>query len=248
MNATATLPAAKSFLEFNMKKTILITAVFVLVGSNYGFAGEWNKARDLDVDKQLGEIRMASTILPPGKHENSNRDPKHGTIPGLGLSDAGATAKGSSAGVGTTNIGLGGGGNLDAGSGTGGVGDGTDANLNVGAGGDAGDLITDTTSDFVSETPLVGGDISTGDEYLINVDASVGETEVNANLIPSDSFDDTLIGQTTDIGAEIDASGELAGSEADIGIEADVDGSVSGDDLGDDPADGLSSLTSPSLL
>ena len=68
---------------------------------------------------------------------------------------------------------------------------------------------------------------------------------MNANLIPSDSFGDTLIGQTTDIGAEIDAGGEFSGPEADIGIEADVDGSVSGDDLADDPADGLS--LSPTL-
>ena len=74
-------------------------AVFIFIGSKDGFMQEWNKARDLDVDKQLGDMPMASTILPPGKHENSTMDPKHGIIPGQGLSDGSAIAKGSSAGI-----------------------------------------------------------------------------------------------------------------------------------------------------
>ena len=42
-------------------------------------------------------------------------------------------------------------------------------------------------------------------------------------------------------------SGATVGSEADIGVEADVDGSVSsGNEVGDDPADGLSTTPSNS--
>ena len=234
-----------------MKKIIFIVAVLVFVNAHALFAKEWDKARDFAVDQELSEMNAASKILPPGQHENSNGNPKQGTIPGQGLSDGGAVAKGSSD-SGTSsggNDGLGGGGNLDAGttpdSGTGSVsGGGIDADLNVGTGDGTGDLVTDTTSDSITETPLVGGDISTGgDDYLISADASVGDTEVSVDLIPSDSFEDTLLGEITDIGAEIDASGDLSGSEAEIGIEADVDGSVSGDDTVSDPADGLS-LTS----
>ena len=261
-----------------MRKLLFIAALLMLANPYDGLAGAWNKARDLDVDKQLAGMSMASAILPPGKHENGNMNPKQGTIPGLGLSDAGGTAKGSGAGIGGTHAGLGspgsgplpssgnpgtppagdglnGNANFDTGTGgsggpgagvdadlhtesggTGGVGTGMDTDLSAGTGGG-----TETTSDLTEEIPTVGGDVSTGGEYLISVDASVGDTEVSADFIPSDSLDNTIIGETTDIGAEIDASGELSGSEVDIGIEADVDGSVSGDDPVDDSADGLSS-------
>lgn len=232
-----------------MRKLIFIAALFTLAYSNNGFAGAWNKARDLDVDRQLTEMNTASIILPPGKHENSNMNPKQGTIPGLGLSDTGTTAKGSSAGIGGANTSLenSGAGSLpseNSGTSTGG-GLGGNTNLDTGTGGlggSTGGVTPDVGTDLTEEPPTVGGDVSGGD-YLISVDASVGSTEVSADLIPSDSLDDTLIGETTDIGAEIDASGDLSGSEADIGIEADVDGSVSGDDIADDPADGLSSST-----
>ena len=212
----------------------------ILTNSHYGFAAEWDKARDFAVDQELSEMKSASVILPPGKHAGENLNPKAGQIPGLGLSDAGATAKGGSGNAGNENNG--GGTGLNAGPGAGGTGTTVDTNPDVDTGLQTG--IGETGGNIenpVEETPVIGGDVSGGGDYLISADASVGDTEVSADLIPSDSLDDTIIGETTDIGAEIDASGDLSGSEADIGIEADVDGSVSGDDLADDPADGLSS-------
>ena len=240
---------------------ILLLMLLILTNSQHVFAGEWNKTRDLAVDKELSEMEKASVILPPGKHTGGNLHPKTGQISGMSPSDTGATAKSSSAGISGAGTSGGDSSGTNLQSGPTDLGGNIDANLNAGIGSSAGidaDLTTgtggtvdnstgdaasppDTGTDFTEEIPTVGGDVSTGgDDYLINVDASVGETEVNANLIPSDSFDDTLIVQTTDdIGAEIDASGDLSGSEAEIGIEADVDGSVSGDDIASDPADGL---------
>ena len=223
-----------------MRKIIFILALLTLARSHDGFAGEWNKARDLEVDRELAGMGMASTILPPGKQENSNMNPKQGQISGLGFSDAGATAKGSGPGTGSASPGVG---NSVAGSVA-------DVDLNTGAGGTEGSTESvppDSGTDLTEETTPVGGDISGGEDYLISADASVGSTEVSVDLIPADSLDDTLVGETTDIGAEIDASGDLSGSEAEIGIEADVDGSVSGDDVGSDPADGISLATAAAI-
>ena len=228
----------------------------ILVNSQRTFAGEWNKTRDLAVDQELSEMKKASVILPPGKHAGGNLHPKTGQISGMSPSDTHITAKGSSAGIGgaETTGGDSSGTNLQSGNTD--LGGNIDADLNAGIGGSAGvdanlggtvdnntgDVtpIPDTNTDFTEETPLVGGNVSTGgDDYLINADASVGGTEVSADLIPSDTFNDTLVGETANIGAEVDASGDLSGSEAEIGLEADVDGSVSGDDIASDPADGF---------
>ena len=232
-------------------------ALLILANSHHAFAKGWDKARDLAVDQELSEMKSASAILAPGKHAGGTLHPKTGQISGQSPSDAGGTAKGSGPGISGgadsggssgTNLGSENTGaennvdsNLNTGTGTGGTEGSTDAIDNSG---DSGPSDSDTSTDLAEETPTVGGDVSTGGEYLISADASVGETEVSADLIPSDSLDDTIIGQTTDIGAEIDASGELSGSEAEIGIEADVDGSVSGDTITEDPADGLSTLPS----
>ena len=207
-----------------MRKFILIVTAsfFAAVLTRPAFAGEWNKARDVEVDKELAGMQIASSILPPGKYGDSNINPKQGKIAGLGLSDAGAaagaTAKGGGADLGGANTGA-------------------SDNAGIGAGVEAPPLDAGTD---LTEEPTVGGDVSGGGEdYLISVDASVGETDVSADLIPADSFDDTLVSEIADIGAEIDASADLTGSEAEIGVEADLDGTVSGDDIGSDPADGL---------
>ena len=257
------LPALKSLLEFKMKKVIFTLMLLMLADSHHAFAGEWDKARDFAVDQELSEMKSASVILPPGKHAGGNLNPKTGQIPGLGLSDAGATAKGGSAGIGAANTGNLSGANPGEGGNAGNETNGGDTGLNAGTGGggtvDA-NLDADTglqagtgetgggTENPVEETPTIGGDVSAGGDYLIDADVSVGDTEISADLIPSDSLDDTIVGETTDIGAEIDASGDLSGSEADIGVEADVDGSVSGDDIGSDPADGLNNATSTPTL
>ena len=245
MNATATLREEKSLSEFKMRKIIFSAVVFILASFSRAFADGWDQARDFAVDQELSDMKIASLILPPGKHEGGTLQPKTGQISGMSPSDSGAAGKGSSAGIGSSGGGLNGGNTtLDTGTGPGDAGNST----GLGPGpGDAEDSVGSVPpdsgggTDLTEETPTVGGDVSGGGDYLISADASVGDTQVSADLIPSDSFDDTLLGETTDIGAEIDASGDLAGSEADIGIEADVDGSVSGDVITDDPADGLSS-------
>ena len=258
MTATDTWPAKKSFLEFKMKK-IIFAAALILASSPFVFAEEWNKSRDFAVDQELSEMKSASVILPPGKHAGGNLNPKTGQIPGLGLSDAGATAKGSSSGIGQANTNSGNSGtaspapsdNSGAPSSGGESGAGVDADLNVGTGGTIGDstenVLPDSETNLPEETPTVGLDVSGGEDYLISADASVGETEVSADVIPSDSFDDTIVGETADFGAEIDASGDLSGSEAEIGIEADVDGSVADESIANDPADGLSLTSSTGL-
>ena len=216
-----------------MKKIIFTALLLVLANSQHAFAKEWDKARDLTVDQELSEMKQASVILPPGKHEGGTLQPKTGQISGVSPSDAGATAKASSTVVnlGTPPVDS----NLEAG---------TNPSDNT-----SGDVITDANTETGGETtpvveeepPLVGVDVSGGDDYLISADASVGDTTVSADVIPSDTFDDTILGATADIGAEIDATGDLSGSEADIGVEADVDGSVADDSITSEPADGLSS-------
>ena len=236
-----------------MKKIIFTAVLLILANSSAVFAKEWDKARDFTVDQELSEMKSASVILPPGKHAGGNLNPKTGQIPGLGLSDTGATTKGISAEPGSANTNLG---NSQTSSSAGGVTDDTtldagttiDADLNAGTGGTIGDstenVLPDSGTNLTEETPTVGVDVSGESDYLISADASVGDTEVSADVIPSDTFDDTLVGETADIGAEVDASGDLSGSEADIGVEADIDASVADESIADDPADGLSSTVS----
>ena len=182
--------------------------LLIFVSSQYVFAGEWNKSRDFTVDQELSEMKNASIILPPGKHEGGTLQPKTGQTPGMSPSDAGATAKASHLGIsgaaanlgnsGTTSSdnsetassggGLSGNANLDAGTesleGTGAT---VDADLNLGTGG-TGDstenVLPNSDTSLSEETPTVGADISGEGDYLISADASVGDTCVSADLIP----------------------------------------------------------------
>ena len=83
---------------------------------------------------------------------------------------------------------------------------------------------TDTGS---SETQIGSASGITGSGSVAGLDVTTQPVE---SLIPAPS----------DLGADIDTTGQTSGGEADVGIAAEVDGVSEGADVGRDPADGLS--------